>query len=179
MQEAMPILDPFAPLVEGGYNLTVPKNFNDAYGWVAVLADGGYVSELRADAPVVKWNDLSVASVLFLDLIPIPLRCPEHDGYWDADCVRCSLASGRAALRPHRLQVPEGGVAHFERRKIVEQATQRVAFTWTVLGWKKTILTAPTGLRHKGAVGQFLEVEYYVFFDDFGRTFSSPRLDAV
>lgn len=174
------IVDPFQPIIEGGIDLIVPPEFPDAYIWVAYTVDGRYYSEAARDEKMRRWHTLDVTNVTFLDLVPVPVYCEEHAGNPAWGCPRCMLGHQRSKLQPHRLMVPPGGAAHFERRRDREAYTNRLAHTWTVVGWTRSFLSVrPLGLKIADMGARNVEVSYYVFLDDLGRSFYTSDLQQI
>lgn len=175
------IIDPFQPVISGGVTLEVPAEHQDAYAWVAYTASGDYYSEVAEDPRKRRWPTLEIADVTFIDLLPIQTRCNLHSGAGaDPQCSMCVLADLRRALRPVRLQVPLGGSAYFERRRDRELGTNRLAQTWTILGWERNFLSVrPVGLKIADAGPRDVRVSFYVFIDDLGRAFHTSDLQAI
>jgi hypothetical protein len=173
------IVDPFMPLIQGGIDLRVPDEHPDAFVWVAYTAGGDFYSEAAADPRKRRWPTLEIADVTFIDLLPVALRCDEHPEA-DPDCVKCVLAYRRRALRPVRLQVPLGGAAHFERRRDRDFQTNRLVQNWTILGWERNFLNVrPLGLKLADSGPRDVQVAFYVFIDDLGRSFLTSDLQAL
>jgi hypothetical protein len=173
------IIDPFMPLVQGGIDLAVPEGHTDSFVWVAYTASGGFYSEAAADPRRRRWPTLEIAEVTFIDLLPIRVRCEEH-AEGDPACARCVLAAQRRALRPVRLQVPLGGAAHFERRRDRDLESNRLIQNWTILGWERNFLRVrPLGLKLADGGPRDVQVAFYVFIDDLGRSFLTSDLQAI
>lgn len=175
------IIDPFAAIIPEGIELEVTDKHTDAYAWVAYTADGNYYSEIAKDSRHRQWGTLDMTAVLFVDLLPIAVRCDIHArGQADPGCVKCVVADQRRALRPHRLQVPIGGSAYFERRRDRELISNRIAHTWTIVGWQQSFLSVrPIGLKISDAGPRNMRVEFYMFVDDLGRTYHTSNLQAI
>lgn len=176
---AATFVDPFMPLTEKVHHLAIPGDCTDMYSWIAYLSDGSSVAEYDAESPAGSWHNLDISSVTFVELLPIKHRCQRHATLTDG-CGYCERALVSRFLHQHRLMVPEGGVAHFERRRDIRE-DGHVLQTWTVVGWQRAFMdvTPRLGKNIVNLGARNFQVGYYLFFDDFGRSFGSSDLNAV
>lgn len=177
MQEAI-LIDPFAPLHADPLEVVIPEGCTDVYHWVAYLANGQRFAEYDAKDPAGSWHDIEIGRVTFIDLLPIRHSCPDHEQL-RGDCARCQFAFRTRTLHPHRLRVPDGGRAYFERRR--ELVNNEVIRTFTVLGWERHFLSVkPIGKNVPKLVDlgeRNVKVGSFFFLDDYGRVYMTSELE--
>jgi hypothetical protein len=177
MQQGI-IADPFAPLHPEPLNVAIPEGCTDVYHWVAYLMNGQRFAEYDAVEPAGSWHNVEIGRVTFIDLLPIRHACPDHEQL-RSDCPRCQFSFRTRTLHPHRMRVPEGGRAYFERRR--ELINNEVFRVWTVVGWERHLISVkPVGKNVPKLVDlgeRNVVVAHYTFFDDHGRSFGTSNLE--
>lgn len=171
------LIDPFGPLVAEPLDVSIPEGCTDAYHWVAYQANGKRLAEYDAEEPAGSWHNVDIGRVVFIDILPIRHLCPEHEQL-TASCPRCQFAFRTRTLHPFRLQVPDGGAAHFERRREIFGDMMR---TWTIVGWERKLISVrPVGKNVPKLVDlgeRNVGVASYLFLDDNGNTLMTSSLE--